>query len=201
MRLIEILEQKQYKTDKWTDHHYVQEIYEPLFSQYREREINFCEIGVWNGESMKLWSDYFVNADNIVGVDIFTRASQKEVEKNLEGFDVKLHKFNSHKDIDKFTKFSKKYTKGFDIVIDDGSHWFDNQINTYKNFSKMMNQGGVYIIEDISFIPESFLEMIKLDGKNATTFKVSKLQHEIPNIEFYMTGGDIHANPIGVIRF
>ena len=201
MRLIDILEQKQYKTDKWTDHHYVQEIYEPLFAQYQEKEINFCEIGVWNGESMKLWSDYFVNADNIVGVDIFTRASQKEVEKNLEGFDVKLHKFNSYKDIDKFNKFSKKYTKGFDIVIDDGSHWFDNQISTYKNFSKMMNQGGVYIIEDISFVPESFLEMIKLDGKNVTTFKVSKLQHEIPNIKFYMTGGETYTNPVGVIRF
>jgi len=60
MRLIEILEEKQYKTDKWTDHHYVQDIYEPLFAQYREKEINFCEVGVWNGESMKLWSDYFV---------------------------------------------------------------------------------------------------------------------------------------------
>ena len=91
MRLIEILEEKQYKTDKWTDHHYVQDIYEPLFAQYREKEINFCEVGVWNGESMKLWSDYFVNSKNIVGVDVFTRASQKEVEKNLDGFDVKLH--------------------------------------------------------------------------------------------------------------
>ena len=46
---------------------------------------------------MKLWSDYFVNANNIVGIDIFTRTEMSEVEKNLDGYDVKLHKFNSHK--------------------------------------------------------------------------------------------------------
>ena len=53
MRLIDILEEK-YNTDKWTDHHYVQEIYEPLFTKYREENVNFCEVGVWNGESMRV---------------------------------------------------------------------------------------------------------------------------------------------------
>ena len=202
MRLIDILEEKQYNTDKWTDHHYVQEIYEPLFAKYREENVNFCEVGVWNGESMKLWSDYFVNANNIVGVDIFTRTEMSEVEKNLDGYDVKLHKFNSHKDIDKFDKFSKKYSDGFDIVIDDGSHWYENQINTYKNFSKIMNKGGVYIIEDISFIPESIKTMYKIGGESLEPYQVSKIQYEIPNIKFYSTGGEMFSNqPIGVVRF
>ena len=40
MRLIDILEEKKYNTDKWTDHHYVQEIYEPLFAKYREENVN-----------------------------------------------------------------------------------------------------------------------------------------------------------------
>jgi hypothetical protein len=120
MRLIDILKEKQYKTDKWTDHHYVQEIYEPLFAQYREKEINFCEVGVWNG----------------------------------------------------------------------------------KNFSKIMNKGGVYIIEDISFIPESIKTMFRIDGESTGPYQVSKIQYEIPNIQFYSTGGEIFTNqPIGVVHF
>ena len=44
MKLIEILQQKQYDTDKWTAHHYVQELYDPEFAPYREKEINFLEL-------------------------------------------------------------------------------------------------------------------------------------------------------------
>ena len=72
MKLIEILQQKQYNTDKWTDHHYVQELYEPEFQPFQDKEINFLEIGVLMGESMKLWSKYFPNV-NLYGIDIFTR--------------------------------------------------------------------------------------------------------------------------------
>ena len=133
-KLIDILKDKKYQTDKWTDHYYVQDLYEPLFEQFQNKKVNVLEIGVWNGESMKLWHDYFVNAKNIVGIDIFVRSSFKEVSGWLKDYDVKLHKFNSHEDTDKFNKFVDTYKEGFDIIIDDGSHWYENQINTYKKF-------------------------------------------------------------------
>ena len=200
---IDILKDKKYQTDKWTDHYYVQDLYEPLFEQFQNKKVNVLEIGVWNGESMKLWHDYFVNAKNIVGIDIFVRSSFKEVSGWLKDYDVKLHKFNSHEDTDKFNKFADTYKEGFDIIIDDGSHWYENQINTYKKFKNLMNPGGVYIIEDISFErEESVYTSYKLTESGMQNVVEAKIQRDIPEMQFYMTGGELFQNqPVGVIYF
>ena len=202
-KLIDILKDKKYQTDKWTDHYYVQDLYEPLFEQFQNKKVNVLEIGVWNGESMKLWHDYFVNANNIVGIDIFVRSSFKEVSDWLKDYDVKLHKFNSHKDLDKLKEFSETYQDGFDIIIDDGSHWYENQINTYKKFKNLMNPGGVYIIEDISFErEESVYTSYKLTESGMQNVVEAKIQRDIPEMQFYMTGGELFQNqPVGVIYF
>jgi spermidine synthase len=202
-KLIDILKDKKYQTDKWTDHYYVQDLYEPLFEQFQNKKVNVLEIGVWNGESMKLWHDYFVNAKNIVGIDIFVRSSFKEVSGWLKDYDVKLHKFNSHEDTDKFNKFADTYKEGFDIIIDDGSHWYENQINTYKKFKNLMNPGGVYIIEDISFEREgSVYTSYKLTESGMQNVVEAKIQRDIPEMQFYMTGGELFQNqPVGVIYF
>ncbi len=202
-KFIDILKDKKYQTDKWTDHYYVQDLYEPLFEQFQNKKVNVLEIGVWNGESMKLWHDYFVNAKNIVGIDIFVRSSFKEVSGWLKDYDVKLHKFNSHEDTDKFNKFADTYKEGFDIIIDDGSHWYENQINTYKKFKNLMNPGGVYIIEDISFErEESVYTSYKLTESGMQNVVEAKIQRDIPEMQFYMTGGELFQNqPVGVIYF
>ena len=202
-KLIDILKEKKYDTDKWTDHYYVQDLYEPLFEQFQNKKVNVLEIGVWNGESMKLWHDYFVNANNIVGIDIFVRSSFKEVSDWLKDYDVKLHKFNSHKDLDKLKEFSETYQDGFDIIIDDGSHWYENQINTYKNFKNLMKPGGVYIIEDISFErEESVYTSYELTASGMQNVVKAKIQRDIPEIQFYTTGGEMFQNqPVGVIYF
>ena len=202
-KLIDILKDKKYQTDKWTDHYYVQDLYEPLFEQFQNKKVNVLEIGVWNGESMKLWHDYFVNAKNIVGIDIFVRSSFKEVSGWLKDYDVKLHKFNSHEDTDKFNKFADTYKEGFDIIIDDGRHWYENQINTYKKFKNLMKPGGVYIIEDISFErEESVYTSYKLTESGMQNVVEAKIQRDIPEMQFYMTGGELFQNqPVGVIYF
>ena len=202
-KLIDIFKDKKYQTDKWTDHYYVQDLYEPLFEQFQNKKVNVLEIGVWNGESMKLWHDYFVNAKNIVGIDIFVRSSFKEVSGWLKDYDVKLHKFNSHEDTDKFNEFADTYKEGFDIIIDDGSHWYENQINTYKKFKNLMNPGGVYIIEDISFErEESVYTSYKLTESGMQNVVEAKIQRDIPEMQFYMTGGELFQNqPVGVIYF
>ncbi len=152
---------------------------------------------------MKLWHDYFVNANNIVGIDIFVRSSFKEVSGWLKDYDVKLHKFNSHKDLDKLKEFSETYQDGFDIIIDDGSHWYENQINTYKNFKNLMKPGGVYIIEDISFErEESVYTSYELTASGMQNVVKAKIQRDIPEIQFYTTGGEMFQNqPVGVIYF
>ena len=57
MKLIDILNERKYQTDKHTDHHYIQEFYEIEFENLRDKELNVLEIGVWRGDSLKLWHD------------------------------------------------------------------------------------------------------------------------------------------------
>lgn len=150
MKLIEILQTKNYKTDKHTKHTYIQDFYEDYFVKYQQSKLNLLEIGVWNGESMKLWADYFVNAKNIIGIDIFERTSIEQVQNNLRDYNVSLYKMNSvQSNDDIFNQFASLYPDKFDIIIDDGCHQLISQVETFKRFSKLMNKNGIYIIEDI----------------------------------------------------
>lgn len=183
MTLLEILQTKKYPTDKHTDHHYVQCFYEDAFSKYQHLNINLLEIGVLRGDSMKLWSDYFTNANNIVGIDLFGRCSFQRVLENIKGYNIKLHELNSiEPNKDKFDEFKSLYSNGFDIIIDDGHHAPISQIKTFNNFSKLMNPGGLYIIEDIH--------------------DVNEIEKNIPNVKILRSPGEYFKNwPFGVVSF
>ena len=62
---------------KWM--HYF-EIYERHFTQFRNREIKFLEIGVFHGGSLQMWKNYFGPKAQIVGVDInpFCKSYEEE---------------------------------------------------------------------------------------------------------------------------
>jgi len=209
MKLIEILQQKQYNTDKWNTHHYVQELYDPEFTLYREKEINFLEIGVLAGESMKLWSDYFVNAKNVIGMDTFEREGfeEEKVRENLKDYDVELWNMNSISgDQVRYEEFGKKYGEtgnGLDIVIDDGHHFWESQVKTFHRFAPFMNEGGIYIVEDIGFHQEECIHedyLIDINAKNPISYiKTPKLQRQIPNFKGFRTqhGSEV----IGIVRF
>jgi uncharacterized membrane protein len=40
-----------------------------IFSKFRNSLNNFLEIGLWEGESIRMWRDYFITG-NLVGADI-----------------------------------------------------------------------------------------------------------------------------------
>jgi hypothetical protein len=56
------------RTDKDTLHSYL-DTYEILFKDKRNTSKAVMEIGISEGGSIKLWNDYFINA-NIFGLDI-----------------------------------------------------------------------------------------------------------------------------------
>ena len=156
--LVEIQSEFQFNTDKGSTHNYLVH-YDILFSDYKDKEINLLEIGVLNGESLKLWSKYFVNA-KLYGIDIFTRKEKgvdldiDYVNKNLEGYNVQLNNVNScgekEEHIESRREYFSQFEDGyFDIIIDDGQHNSESQILTFNNFKKKLNKNGLYIIEDI----------------------------------------------------
>jgi len=56
------------RTDKNTTHSYLP-LYQKLLIGKKETAKNILEVGIFLGGSIKLWSDYFTNA-NVYGLDI-----------------------------------------------------------------------------------------------------------------------------------
>jgi len=124
-----------YSTDKETDHKYVSNYYQNKFESLRESTKRFCEIGP-DINSMKMWRDYFKNAE-VIG------CSNKNL--NEERLNVINLNQSNDKELDEF--YDKQ--EEFDIILDDGTHKMrDQQISLAKLFKKL-KPNGIYIIEDL----------------------------------------------------
>lgn len=124
-------------------HNYIP-TYELLFSKFKNESINFLEIGIYQGGSMKLWRDYFTKA-NIIGVDIIYTETARNT---LSNSNVSVFLSDS-RDLNSDVLKNKLKNIEFDIIIDDGCHAFDSQYKTLRNYFRKLKTGGIYIIEDI----------------------------------------------------
>lgn len=128
--------------DKGGLHTYL-ETYDKLFEPFRHG-CTIMEIGLAMGDSLKLWDRYFKNSV-IIGVDIsvvFKRSNfyLSENKNTINVLETDATKEDFLKELNGLR---------FDIVIDDGSHQTQDQINTFNHLKHLMNEGGVYIIEDL----------------------------------------------------
>ena len=127
--LIEIKEKYNIDTDKQSGrerlphfHNYL-EVYEKMFKGVKNEDISILEIGVWKGESLKLWSKYFTKG-KIYGIDIFERDSKKKVAKNINKFDrINLYKVDSFNEDKNAIESREKFFKSigdlkFNIIQD-----------------------------------------------------------------------------------
>ena len=101
---------------------------------------SMLEIGVQGGESLKMWRDYFPEA-MIYGWDIVDL-------KHLDSDRILNYVVDQGK-ASRIAEFFDKNDVMFDFVIDDGSHKVEDQIVSLFNIWPYLNQGGVYIIEDM----------------------------------------------------
>lgn len=122
--------------DKGTHHTYISQ-YERSLALYRDKNISLLEIGVAAGQSLKLWQQYFSKESIILGIDVNPNCSQYK----KDNINVIINRADR----------AENYTgKMFDIIIDDGSHVLEDQINCFNLlFHTHLNTGGIYIIEDV----------------------------------------------------
>lgn len=92
------------------------------------------------GGSLKVWRDYFPNA-NIYGIDINEDCLIEE--ERLKTFIV------SSTDKEKCDEQLGDLT--FDIIIDDANHNAINQLTTLQHFFHRVNDNGYYVIEDVGW--------------------------------------------------
>lgn len=121
--------------------HYL-DIYEPLFSKWRDDEFDLVEIGVRGGCSMRLWSAYFTKA-RIHGVDI------DPVCINAGTIPRVKITIGSQDDPTVLARIVQACSE-LRIVIDDGSHMLVHLLATFNGLWPKVVSHGLYIMEDVS---------------------------------------------------
>ena len=132
--------------DKAAKHHY-HTVYEPEFDTLRNEPINILEVGVFKGDSIKAWLEFFPNA-TIYGIDIFKRVRPEEIEV-LNKDRVKWLKCDST-NIAVRNQIKKEWPRiRFDIIIDDGLHTPDANAKTLHNLYPLLKKNGSFYVEDV----------------------------------------------------
>ena len=151
-------------SDKGNGHHNYTKLYDHLFSFFRHEKLNILEIGVGSidpnipsnmsggdlglyykpGASIRGWREYFPNSE-IYCCDIDNSILDFQ-DSQIHGFfldqtnDYILNAV-ANEGIIKDVKF--------DIIIDDGLHFFPVNTNVMNFYIPKVKKGGYYIIEDI----------------------------------------------------
>ena len=165
----------------WVDYegHNYTRFYSKLFNNLRTKDINFFELGLGTnninipcnmgrlgtpGASIRAWKEYFPNA-NIYGADI-----DKTILFNEDR--IKTFYCDQTNSIE-IQKMWENINNNFDIIIDDGLHEFNANLNFLKNSLNKLNYNGYYIIEDVV---NGELDFWKKE--------IKKLHNEFPSFEF-----------------
>ena len=125
-------------------------IYETVFVNFKEKNINILELGSFYGNAAAALYFYFDNA-NIFSADI-NPDMFKYKSNRITNFYVDSSSRNSLKN----DLISKK--NNFDIIIEDASHMLKDQIISLFMLFPLVNSGGYFIVEELDF-PETREDM------------------------------------------
>lgn len=115
--------------------------YEHYFEPLRDSPIRLLEIGVLDGRSLATWADYFPKAQ-LYGLDIDPACAR------FAGPRTKIFT-GSQTDRQLLARVRDEVPEGFDIIIDDGSHYVDHVITSFDELFPHLRPGGLYVIEDL----------------------------------------------------
>jgi hypothetical protein len=143
-------------SEKGITHDYIRQWYSPEFTPRKDEHLTIVELGVFRGDGVRLFKDWFQNArvvgiDPLVEVSFGAGVSQSTQEELLV-----------HKDIEFI--FKDAYTlevvnmfedESIDYLIDDGPHTLDSQLWGIEYYFPKIKKGGVIVVEDIQDIHAS----------------------------------------------
>lgn len=149
-----------YGSDK--DRNGYAQVYHTLFSAKKYEHLNILEIGIGTmisgaassmvgyslagykpGGSLRAWRDFFPNAE-VIGCDV-QPDTQFSDEPRIRTF---LCDSLNHDSVDNL--MAKLGNIKFDIILDDGLHYAEAQLQTLTNFYPHVKDNGIYIIEDVT---------------------------------------------------
>ncbi|MGI4978539.1 MAG: class I SAM-dependent methyltransferase [Janthinobacterium lividum] len=174
-------------TDKSSRHHDFLRVYESFFAPMRDRALRVLEIGVWEGESLQTWAEFFPRAQ-VVGADINPDTVR------FAGGRVAVE-VADQSDPERLAALAAAHGP-FDIVVDDGSHVWAHQILTLQVLLPHVVAGGFYVVEDLD---TSYGELAAQYGGGG---KVSPARY-LQAMSDYLVGDrytDLDAEPDAFVR-
>jgi hypothetical protein len=187
--------QREMQMNKW--HHYFDIYGKQIEKILRNRgtNIKLLEIGVAKGGSIRFWEDVFGPSASITGIDIDPSCSALEFQRAKILIGSQTNRV--------FLNQVLIEMGGVDFIVDDGSHVNSDVIETFQFLFPKLNDGGVYLIEDVqtSYWPGIFRGGFKRRGTSVEYFKkivdsvqgafyqrnknTSETSKDIESIEFY----------------
>lgn len=125
-------------SDKWDPYF---DVYERHFARFVGQAPRVLEIGVQNGGSIDMWLEYFGPGTQVVGIDIDPACLNHQYPESAR---VEI---GDQGDPQFWQMFLQKHTN-FDIIVDDGGHYMQQQILTLETLWPHLNQNGVMLVED-----------------------------------------------------
>ena len=133
------------KSDKHKNYSDLYSIVQTLTDYKKFNKI--LEIGIgghdleYQGGASLLALNYFFNKSKIYGLDLMNKEFL-----NTKRITTFIASQNDKKELERIGKKNGP----FDIIIDDGSHFVNHQLTSFKVLYKYLNNDGLYIIEDLS---------------------------------------------------
>jgi glycosyltransferase involved in cell wall biosynthesis/SAM-dependent methyltransferase len=129
-----------YVSDRWE--HYLA-IYQlelaPLIAA--GKPLKLLEVGVQNGGSLQIWSQYLPAGSEVVGIDIDKNCTNIVTPSNA--------RILIGDAADPLQLLQMLDGETFDIIIDDGSHRSPDIVATFETGFGFLNPGGLYVVEDL----------------------------------------------------
>lgn len=129
-----------YGTDKGPAVHGYTAIYHWILKEIRPHVCGVLELGILKGASLRMWRDYFPNAE-IYGVDNFQGLNIQDQRISCLRADTR-----SADDLSKVYEILKN--KSIYLIVDDAGHQENAQKLAIKMLGGLLVTGGLYIIED-----------------------------------------------------
>lgn len=145
--------------------HFYADLYEEIL--FNKDIKNLLEIGIGlevPGSSLKSWKELYPDA-NIYGADI-NRSVLFEEDR------IKTFYTNQLSKTDLIELKKKLNDIKFEVIIDDGLHTYEANINTFESLYDLLEKDGLYFIEDIIY-PNLKKYINYFDGRN--NFKVIEM--------------------------
>jgi O-antigen biosynthesis protein len=128
-------------SDKWASY---LPVYDAVFGKYQDKEdFSLLEIGIQNGGSLEVYSQFFQGLKIIVGCDINPACGELVYEDAR--VNIVIGNCATSSVCDEINRICAQY----DIIIDDGSHTSQDIVRAFLMYFSKLKPGGSFIIEDL----------------------------------------------------